>query len=149
VEVVIVEDIVTEPDIVINACAAGCAMGSMLQEGLGPHAMWGFAPALDLLSQLPEKTEAASILLLQPGDPGHILKTVSSRRRHPGARKLDIYLWDTPPEVLARHLLLLQVAHDWEVPIRQRAAVFLEIFGNSALQVCFAICTVSSMWLLV
>jgi dynein assembly factor 3, axonemal len=110
-------------------------MGSMLQEGLGPHAMWGFTPAMDLLSQLPANTEAASILLLQPGDPGHILKTVSSRRRHPGVRKLDIYLWDTPPEVLARHLLLLQVAHDWEVPIRQRAAVFLEIFGNSALQV--------------
>lgn len=37
-------------------------------------------------------------------------------------------------EVLARHMLLLQVACDWELPIRQRATVFLELFGNSLVQ---------------
>lgn len=38
-------------------------------------------------------------------------------------------------EVAARHLLLLQVAQDWELPMRQKANVFLEIFGNCLVQV--------------
>lgn len=36
---------------------------------------------------------------------------------------------------MARHLLLLRVAQDWELPIRQRANAFLEIFGNCLVQV--------------
>lgn len=47
----------------------------------------------------------------------------------------QLYIWERQIEVLARHLLLLQVAQDWELPIRQRANVFLEIFGNCLVQV--------------
>ena len=37
-------------------------------------------------------------------------------------------------ETLARHFLLLVNVFDWEIPIRQRATLFLEIFGNTLLQ---------------
>jgi hypothetical protein len=36
--------------------------------------------------------------------------------------------------VIARHLLLLAIACDWELPVRQRAAVWLEVYGNSSVQ---------------
>ena len=112
-------------------------MGSTIQEGIGPHAMWGYAPALDLLDQAHKPTEkqAHHVLVLQPSDPGHVLKTLSNCKQRHSTEQLHLYLYDTPPEVLARHLLLLLVVHDWEVPIRQRTAVFLEIFGNAFLQV--------------
>lgn len=48
---------------------------------------------------------------------------------------LQLYLWERQPEVLARHVLLLRVALDCELPLRQRANVFLEIFGNTLVQV--------------
>lgn len=47
----------------------------------------------------------------------------------------QFYVWEGQIEVIARHLLLLGVAKDWELPIRQRANTFLEIFGNAFLQV--------------
>lgn len=47
----------------------------------------------------------------------------------------QLYVWESQIEVLARHLLLLKVAQDWELPIRQRANAFLEIFGNCSVQV--------------
>lgn len=47
----------------------------------------------------------------------------------------QMYVWEGQIEVLARHLLLLKVAQDWELPIRQRANAFLEIFGNCSVQV--------------
>ncbi|CAM9282038.1 unnamed protein product, partial [Discosporangium mesarthrocarpum] len=46
----------------------------------------------------------------------------------------QLYVWEGQVDVLARHLLLLQVVHDWELPLRQRATVFLEIFGNTLVQ---------------
>lgn len=51
-------------------------------------------------------------------------------------------MWESQIEVLARHLLLLKVAQDWELPIRQRANALLEIFGNCSVQVKFS-CRVS------
>lgn len=47
----------------------------------------------------------------------------------------QLYVWESQPEVLARHLLLLQVAQDWELPVRQRANLLLEVFGNCLVQV--------------
>ena len=54
-------------------------------------------------------------------------------RRHP-ARPLHLYVFDGPVEVLARHLLLLGVVHDWAVPLRHRANTFLEVYGNALVQ---------------
>ncbi|CAM9444596.1 unnamed protein product, partial [Chrysoparadoxa australica] len=56
------------------------------------------------------------------------------RRRRGPQQRVNIYVWDAPVEALARHLLLLQVAHDTDLPVRQRANVLLEIFGNTQVQ---------------
>jgi dynein assembly factor 3 len=112
---------------------------SALKEGIGPHAMWGMVPAADLLRDgaLPASArckEEVRLLLLQPGDIGHVLKTMACRGRHPANRRISFYVHEPTNEVLARHLLLLAIAHDWEIPIRQRANVFLEVFGNCMVQ---------------
>jgi hypothetical protein len=99
------------------------------------------------------------ILLLMPGDIRHVVKSIAQRYRHssrplhvrsseggpraefppshpsltppcPPSPPPQFYVYDKPTECLARHLLLLSVACDWELPVRQRAVAFLEIFGN-------------------
>lgn len=50
------------------------------------------------------------------------------------SRTRQFYVNDSPPEVLARHLLLLYIVMDWEIPIRQRCNLFLEVFGNAMVQ---------------
>jgi dynein assembly factor 3 len=100
--------------------------------------MWGFSPSLDLLHESGYTSSTVddspiNILLMNACDVRHILKTLSHRRRHSSlsTRPIHFYLLDNPVEVLARHMLLLHVITDWEIPIRQRAILFLEIFGNS------------------
>ncbi|CAM9161096.1 unnamed protein product, partial [Choristocarpus tenellus] len=107
-------------------------MSSPPDTGLGQHSMWGYAPAKDLLENTPLKG-AVNILICQPGDIGHVLKTISARKRHP-EHSINLYVWEGQVDVLARHLLLLKVVQDWELPIRKRASVFLEIFGNTLVQ---------------
>ena len=41
---------------------------------------------------------------------------------------------EAPVENLARDLLFLQMLTDYQVPIRQRANLFLEVFGNNMIQ---------------
>ena len=74
-----------------------------------------------------------SILLSNPADIRHVVKTLSQRRRHE-RRPLHFYVMERPIEVLARHILLLAAATDWEIPIRHRANAFLELFGNTLVQ---------------
>lgn len=49
-------------------------------------------------------------------------------------RPIHFYLLEDPIEILARDILLLEVLHDFELPIRQRTNTFLEIFGNVRVQ---------------
>lgn len=79
------------------------------------------------------------MLLVQPGDIRHILYTISRRRRRRKNKAetlpaIHFYLFESTVEVLARELLLLEAINDYEVPIRQRANTFLEIFGNNKVQ---------------
>ena len=74
-----------------------------------------------------------------PRDIRHVLKTISRRRRSSSSPNkplpaVNFYMIDNPVEVTARHLLLLSTIFDWEIPIRQRSILFLEIFGNSLIQ---------------
>jgi hypothetical protein len=48
--------------------------------------------------------------------------------------RAQFFVHERQPELLARHMLLLAVATDWELPPRQRAALWLEIFGNAKVQ---------------
>lgn len=129
-------------------------------DAIGAHQFWGFSPALDFQQIVRSvfgsdfiaetahsdgaskpasrdsgaaKPKPLCFLLLQPGDPRHIIKTIAQRHRHSG-RALHFYLYENPPEVLARDALLLAVATDWELPLRQRANLWLEVYGNALLQ---------------
>ena len=113
--------------------------------------MWGSSPAVDLLASFRHdngqdggsamasgagEVGAAAplrVLVSSPSDIRHVLASISRRRRR-SVHAVEFYVLERVPEVLARHLLLLQVACDWELPVRQRATVFLEIFGNSQVQ---------------
>lgn len=114
--------------------------------GLGVHSMWGSSPAADLPAYASstrsggaapaEGEESAAplrVLVANPSDIRHVLASISRRRRR-SVPAVEFYVLERVPEVIARHLLLLQVACDWELPVRQRATVFLEVFGNSQLQ---------------
>ncbi|KAJ1431636.1 hypothetical protein B484DRAFT_395391 [Ochromonadaceae sp. CCMP2298] len=115
-------------------------------KSIGHHGHWGFSAGFDFLEALPDALSAqttnpkeVNILLVNPGDIRHILFTISRRRRHKTANagelpRINFYLLETPVELLSRELLLLQVLTDFEVPIRQRANVYLEIFGNIKVQ---------------
>lgn len=61
--------------------------------GIGPHAMYGFSPAQDLLAAYldsktshvvveDDTTTPINILLANPADVRHVLKTIACRRRH-------------------------------------------------------------------
>jgi dynein assembly factor 3 len=118
---------------------------------LGHHGFWGYSTFFDwneALNTLPySEEEPINILLVNPGDIRHIMATVARRRRANSCgtvvsggiamkklRPIHFYLLETPMEVLARDVLLLEILNDYEVPIRQRANIFLEIFGNAKVQ---------------
>ena len=108
---------------------------SSRSDALGQHALWGFSPARDLLDPPPAAGGGATVLLASPGDVRHVLKTIAARRLRGGAKAPVTFLvHETSVELVARHLLLLRVAFDWELPLRQRAAVWLELFGNALVQ---------------
>jgi len=121
-------------------------MATRIEKAIGHHGFWGYSAAFDMneLSKYiddneDESTEPLNILLVLPGDLRHLLLTIARRRRHKKKkssplRPLNFYVLETTMEVFARELLLLQVLLDFEIPIRQRANTFLEIFGNTLVQ---------------
>ena len=90
-------------------------------DGIGVHHMWGFSQSFNCQAMYEKACKIAAknapqntakplnILLSQPSDIRHLLKTVAERRRH-ARRPLHFYIMDGPPEVLARHMLLIAVA---------------------------------------
>ena len=100
--------------------------------GAGAHRFWGFSPALDLLAEAADAHDDPEtprrFLLLSPGDPRHILRTLGALAKRRGAAEqadaptLEFSVYEQAPELLARHLLLLSVALDFELPRRERAS---------------------------
>ncbi|KAG3116252.1 hypothetical protein PI124_g3807 [Phytophthora idaei] len=131
-----------------------------LMMSMGTVNMWGFSPAYDVCSGLSEwsksesstgasvstraddsgqkvSTQPINVLLAGPGDVRHVLATIARRRRWEPAMKhrpVHIYIFEKAIETLSRDLLLIQVALDAHLPLRQRCNLFLEIFGNSRVQ---------------
>jgi dynein assembly factor 3 len=113
-------------------------------EPIGAHQFWGYSPALDVqqvhstvfgahANEADDASTPLNILLVNAGDARHVLKTIAQRFRH-SVRPLHFYVYERSSEVLARHMLQLAVACDWELPLRQRTAVWLELYGNALLQ---------------
>lgn len=128
---------------------------------IGIHSFWGLSSAFDcsdafahVLAPDEKPAEAAApmysapsasdgedilrVLLVQPGDMRHVMATVSKRLRQRLCSEnwpaVHFYVIESPLEVLARNLLLWEAFLDFEIPIRQRANLFLEMYGNSKVQ---------------
>ena len=118
-------------------------------KGIGHHNIYGCSVTFDALEAIENALQTGdannidddspiNILLINPGDVRHILTTISKRRRHKkgglSKRKLHFYLLEQPIENIARQLLMLEIINDYEVPIRQRCNIFLEVLGNIRVQ---------------
>lgn len=114
-------------------------------KSIGLHGHWGFSSAFDFVEAIANGNTSAqelpselNILLVSPGDIRHILCTISKLCRNRGkdapVPKVNFFLLESPIEVLARELVLLELFCDFELPVRQRATVFLEAFGNLKVQ---------------
>ena len=90
--------------------------------GAGGVRFWGFSPATDLSEHAPEKSdEPLKALMISPGDVRHVLKTAAECARRAAetkvpAREIEFSVYEREPEVLARHMLLLSIALDYELP---------------------------------
>jgi len=130
-------------------------MADRIQKSVGHVGFWGYSSTFDVLEALLRAngcadshayggggTDPIRVLLVHPGDIRHVLTTISKRKRHHGLhstsaqplRPVHFYILESPMQVVSRDLLLLEVVNDFEVPIRQRAAALLEIFGNCKVQ---------------
>jgi dynein assembly factor 3 len=106
-------------------------------EGIGTIPFWGISPALDLQDGgrgrpiCPAKP--LSIALVGCGDIRHALLTLSRIKRWP-ERDITMVFIDNEPEIMARHLLLLQIVFDPTLGARECSEVFLEVYGNCRLR---------------
>jgi len=73
-----------------------------------------------------------NILVAGGADIRHLVKTVA-RRRGGGGRgpRLRFFLHESNHEVLARHILFLQVVNNTALPARERMEIFLSLYGNT------------------
>ena len=106
-------------------------------EGIGTIPFWGISPAIDLQDGGRDRpvcpSTPLSIALVGCGDIRHALLTLSRLKRWP-ERDVTIVFVDNEPEVIARHLLLLQIVFDPTLGARECAEVFLEVYGNCRLR---------------
>lgn len=87
-------------------------------------------------ASLPTEDDATvNLLLVGAADTRHVLKTLAKRRRSAGGRgapgKVRIYIHEKQHEVLARHLLFLQIVNNTALPVRERMELFLSLHGNA------------------
>jgi dynein assembly factor 3 len=111
---------------------------------IGIHGFWGLSASFDCLEAFEGlgrwsgQQDVIRILLVQPGDIRHILTTLTRKLRKMRFNQvlpsIHFYLLEFPIEVLSRDIALLDIFTDFEIPIRQRANLFLEVYGNSQVQ---------------
>lgn len=98
----------------------------MSLRGAGSVRFWGFTPPLDLAEAASAAAEAGAplrALLVGSGDSRHLVTTLAAARERPGMDgssmppPLELTVYEEAPEVLARQLLLLSIALDFEAHI--------------------------------
>ncbi|KAJ4456701.1 putative Dynein assembly factor 3; axonemal [Paratrimastix pyriformis] len=108
-----------------------------LIDGIGSVLLWGFTPALDLLSfpttatALPEGP--LNFLLVHAGDSRHLLKTIASFSEHfpfLEHKNITFYILERAADCLARQLLQLATIEDPTRDLASRAHFFLDTYGN-------------------
>lgn len=83
---------------------------------------WARAPCLNLAPTQPQilADTQPNILVVCAGDVGHILATM--------AHQANMYIIEAQASTLARHLALLSICLDREIP--DRTQTFLQVYGN-------------------
>ena len=114
-------------------------MSSSLFASIGSSNLWGLSSSFDCAAYCSPssscETNALSILLINPGDIRHILETVfASGKFKNNELAIHFYIIEADAETICREILLLETALDTSIPIRQRANMFLEIYGNCKVQ---------------
>lgn len=71
------------------------------------------------------------MLITGGADVRHILKTLAKQRCSAPGRRFRFYVHESVHEVMARHLLFLQIINNTAIPIRERMELFLSLHGNS------------------
>lgn len=80
--------------------------------------------------KLPEGDGPINILIAGGADLRHVVKTVARCRRR-SDRQIRFFLHEGHHEVLARHVLFLQIVNNKALPIRERMEIFLSLYGNT------------------
>lgn len=126
-------------------------------DAIGFLHFWGLSPALDLIGEnllennLPrghdphffkpvDKNAACTltelvddeynILISGGADLRHVMKTVAKYHNVEPRKKLNFFLHDQQAEVSARHILMAKILNKKELTPRDRAELFLSVFGN-------------------
>jgi len=87
-------------------------------------------PAAAEPAPVPEDS-TVNILVAGGADIRHLLKTAARRRGGGTGPKLRFFLHETQHEVLARHILFLQLINNKALPVRERMETFLSLYGNT------------------
>lgn len=113
---------------------------------------WGLSTALDLYAEYLKafklSDEAAgeeqeqqppselNILIVGGADPRHVIRTLAKRYTHGCQPKLNFFLLDGCPEIIARNMLLLGLALEpaESFSLVCKAHLFMDIYGNSLLR---------------
>eukprot|EP01060_Flectonema_neradi_P037968 TRINITY_DN7825_c0_g1_i1.p1 TRINITY_DN7825_c0_g1~~TRINITY_DN7825_c0_g1_i1.p1 ORF type:complete len:512 (+),score=103.92 TRINITY_DN7825_c0_g1_i1:36-1571(+) len=112
-----------------------------LKNSVGTEACWGWSPSFDILEHIPaahldgDIEEPVNILLDNPGDPRHILETMSKVKRHTD-RPVHFYVYEANLKNLARHTFFLTWFFEQSdlSALEEKCAEFLEIYGNTLLR---------------
>ena len=94
---------------------------------VGFQHFWGFTPALAMAAPQP----SCHFLLAGTGDIRHMVQTLSELCTVPELAQVTVCLYEPKAEALARGMLLTLILTDAQVTIRERAELFLEVYGNS------------------
>lgn len=97
-------------------------------EGAGDATSLGEEP---FPASLPGGEDWINVLVTGGADVRHVLKTVARRRSRGRGGRLRFFLHERHHEVLARHLLFMQVFNNRSIPVRERMEVFLSLYGNT------------------
>ncbi|CAD7940668.1 unnamed protein product [Amoebophrya sp. A25] len=81
--------------------------------------------------KLGEDEDYYNILISGGADLRHVIKTVAKWHLKKSKKKLRFFLHDQQVEVTARHLLFLQILTNTDLTPRDRAELFLTLYGNA------------------
>lgn len=118
---------------------------------------WGLSSALDLYAEYlkafklcdeaageeqqgqqeqQEPPSELNILIVGGADPRHVIRTLAKRYTHGRQPKLNFFLLDGCPEIIARNMLLLGLALEpsESFSLVCKAHLFMDIYGNSLLR---------------